>query len=102
MSSTSTPPAPPHSSTYRAASGRQLPASRSGICIAKLRADPDSAAHRVAADHKDQLATYLQALTGDAGRARDLLLLVDGALVTSLRDPGAIGRARALAERLFS
>jgi AcrR family transcriptional regulator len=65
-------------------------------------ADPDSAAHRVAADHKERLATYLQTLTGDAERARELLLVVDGALVTSLRDPGAIGRARALAARLLS
>ena len=64
-------------------------------------ADPDSAAHRVAADHKEHLAAYLQTLTGDAELARELLLLVDGALVTSLRDPGAISRARALAARLI-
>ncbi|MHA6781588.1 TetR/AcrR family transcriptional regulator [Pseudonocardia saturnea] len=64
-------------------------------------ADPDSAAHRVAAAHKEHLAAYLQTLTGDAERARELLLLVDGALVTSLRDPGAISRARALAARLI-
>ncbi|WP_300013970.1 TetR/AcrR family transcriptional regulator [Pseudonocardia sp.] len=64
-------------------------------------ADQDSAAHRVAAEHKEHLAAYLQTLTGDAERARDLLLVVDGALVTSLRDPGAIGRARRVAGRLF-
>jgi AcrR family transcriptional regulator len=65
-------------------------------------ADPDSAAHRVAAEHKEHLAAYLQTLTGTAERARELLLVVDGALVSSLRDPGAIGRARALAGRLFA
>ncbi len=65
-------------------------------------ADRASVAHRIAADHKEQLAAYLQTFTGDAERARELLLVVDGALVTSLRDPGAIGRARTLAERLLA
>lgn len=64
-------------------------------------ADRGSVVHQVAADHKEQLAVYLQTLTGDAERAQELLLVVDGALVTSLRDPGAIGRARALTERLM-
>ncbi len=64
-------------------------------------ADPHSAAHRVAAAHKEHLAAYLQTLIGDGELARELLLLVDGALVTSLRDPSAIGRAKSLAERLF-
>ena len=64
-------------------------------------ADADSAAHHVAAAHKEHLAAYLQTLTGDEERARDLLLLVDGALVTSLRDPEAIPRARRVAEHVL-
>ncbi len=63
-------------------------------------ADRDSAAHRVAVDHKERLAAYLRTLTDDAERARELLLLIDGALVSALRDPGAMRRAGTLAERL--
>ncbi|MCX6463779.1 MAG: helix-turn-helix domain containing protein [Pseudonocardiales bacterium] len=66
-------------------------------------ADRGSAEHRVAAAHKRALADYLGGLAGDADLGETLLLLVDGALVTALRDPsaGAARRARAVAERLL-
>ena len=66
-------------------------------------ADRGSPAHRIAAAHKEALAAWLGDLTGDADLGATLLLLVDGALVTALRDPaaGAGRRARAVAERLL-
>jgi AcrR family transcriptional regulator len=66
-------------------------------------ADRGSAAHRVAAAHKEALAGWLGGLAGDADLGETLLLLVDGALVTALRDPaaGAALRAGAVAERLL-
>jgi AcrR family transcriptional regulator len=65
-------------------------------------ADRGSAEHRVAADHKRALAAYLGELAGDADLGETLLLLVDGALVTALRDPsaGAARRARGVAQGL--
>ena len=47
-------------------------------------ADRGSVVHQVAADHKEQLAAYLATLAGE-DLAGALMLLVDGALVTSLR-----------------
>lgn len=66
-------------------------------------ADATSAAHRVAAAHKAELAAYLAELAGDAERGEQLLILVDGAIVTALRDPGpaAARRAAAMAELLM-
>ncbi|GAA3240135.1 TetR/AcrR family transcriptional regulator [Pseudonocardia petroleophila] len=60
-------------------------------------ADRDSAAHRVAADHKAQLAAYLGGLAGDAELGEQLLILVDGAIVTALRDPTGDPARRAAA-----
>ncbi|QIZ35753.1 hypothetical protein [Saccharopolyspora sp. ASAGF58] len=54
-------------------------------------ADPDSAVHRVAAEHKEDVTDYVDGLLREAGRRRhrelaeQFLLLVDGANVTALR-----------------
>jgi AcrR family transcriptional regulator len=72
-------------------------------------ADRDSAAHRVAAAHKAKVTAYLDGLLEDAGRddhaelAGELVLLVDGAIVTALREgtPDAALRAGRIAQALL-
>ncbi|TCK21181.1 TetR/AcrR family transcriptional regulator [Pseudonocardia endophytica] len=70
-------------------------------------AEPTSSAHLAAADHKRSVTDYLDGLlsaAGYAGHARladQLMLLVDGAMVTALRRPGAAGDARRIAEALL-
>jgi len=73
-------------------------------------ADPESPAHIVADEHKRRLASYLADLLADAGHAEPqgmaarLTLLVDGAIVTALRErsPAAAQMARGIAEVLLS
>lgn len=73
-------------------------------------ADPDSAAHRVAAEHKAAVADYVRGLLVGEGvadpdaLARRFVLLMDGAIVTALRErtPEAAGRAREVAEALLA
>ncbi|MGV9974276.1 TetR/AcrR family transcriptional regulator [Nocardia beijingensis] len=73
-------------------------------------ADRESAAHQVADRHKRRVIEYLDELLTDAGRsdadelAAELALLVDGAIVTAVREgtPEAASRARAIAERLLA
>lgn len=60
-------------------------------------ADPGSAAHRVAAAHKESLAAYLGGLAGDPELGEQLVILVDGAIVTALRDPTGVPARRAAA-----
>ena len=70
-------------------------------------AEPTSSAHRAAADHKRSVTDYLDGLlsaAGYAGHARlaeQLMLLVDGAMVTALRRPAAAEDARRIAEALL-
>ena len=67
--------------------------------------DPDDPVHRQAADHKAKLCAYVAELAMAAGAteperlARDLLLLMDGAMVSAqvTGDQSAALRARALA-----
>ncbi|MEU5383555.1 TetR/AcrR family transcriptional regulator [Kitasatospora cineracea] len=71
-------------------------------------ADRDSPAHRVAAAHKRRVAGYLAGLLAAAGHppalARQLLLLMDGATVTALREgtPAPAAEARAIAAALLA
>ena len=71
-------------------------------------AEPTSPAHRAAADHKRSVTDYLDGLlsaagyTGHARLAEQLMLLVDGVMVTALRRPGAAPDARRIAEALLS
>lgn len=73
-------------------------------------ADRDSAAHQVAAAHKSAVTEYLNGLLADAGRADheelapELMLLVDGAIVTAVRegDPEPAMRAKRIAEALLA
>ncbi|MCC3327937.1 TetR/AcrR family transcriptional regulator [Nocardia abscessus] len=73
-------------------------------------ADRDSAAHRAADRHKRRVTAYLSELLTDAGRsdaaelAAELALLVDGAIVTAVREgtPDAAARACAIAQRLLT
>ncbi|WP_174189145.1 TetR/AcrR family transcriptional regulator [Nocardia barduliensis] len=73
-------------------------------------ADRGSAAHQVADRHKRRVIEYLNALLTEAGRsdatelAAELALLVDGAIVTAVREgtPDAATRARAIAQRLLA
>ncbi|WP_371479892.1 TetR/AcrR family transcriptional regulator [Kitasatospora sp. NBC_00315] len=72
-------------------------------------ADRDSPAHRTAAEHKEQVISFLDRLLADGGYrdhatlARQLALLGDGAIVTALREGGtdAAPRARAVAAALL-
>ncbi|MFD5557349.1 TetR/AcrR family transcriptional regulator [Streptomyces sp. NPDC127068] len=72
-------------------------------------ADPESAAHRVAAAHKDDVVRYLTGLLTTAGSPRpaeladQFLLLIDGAIVTAQRerDARAAHRARTIAAALL-
>lgn len=73
-------------------------------------ADPDSPAHRVAAAHKNQVVTYVEGLLDADAQlepgplARQLVMLMDGAIVTALRERGAepARRARMVAALLTS
>jgi AcrR family transcriptional regulator len=73
-------------------------------------ADRTSPAHQVAAEHKTRLTDYLAALLADAGRpdrrdlAEQLTLLVDGAIVTAVREgsPAAALRAKSIAHALLA
>lgn len=73
-------------------------------------ADRESAAHQVADRHKRRVIEYLDELLTAAGRsdadelAAELALLVDGAIVTAVREgtADAASRARAIAERLLT
>ncbi|MGV9540383.1 TetR/AcrR family transcriptional regulator [Nocardia beijingensis] len=73
-------------------------------------ADRESAAHQVADRHKRRVIEYLDELLTAAGRsdadelAAELALLVDGAIVTAVREgtPEAASRARAIAKRLLA
>ncbi|WP_190818918.1 hypothetical protein [Saccharopolyspora pogona] len=55
-------------------------------------ADPDSAAHRFAAEHKEDVTDHLDGLLREVGHRRhrepaeQFMLLVDGANVTALRE----------------
>ncbi|MGW1679828.1 TetR/AcrR family transcriptional regulator [Saccharopolyspora sp. NPDC002376] len=72
-------------------------------------ADVDSAAHQVAAEHKAKVIDYLDGLltAADQPRHRDLaeqlMLLIDGAIITALRERTAepAYRAKAIAESLL-
>ncbi|MFC4127879.1 TetR/AcrR family transcriptional regulator [Nocardia rhizosphaerae] len=72
-------------------------------------ADPDSPAHRVADRHKRRVIEYLAELLAAAGRsdaeelAVEFALLIDGAIVTALREasPAAAARAGRIAARLL-
>ncbi|WP_433248269.1 TetR/AcrR family transcriptional regulator [Streptosporangium sp. CA-135522] len=72
-------------------------------------ADPGSPAFQAAAEHKRRVIAYLDRLLAEAGHAahRDLAgklaLLIDGALVTALRErtPDAAHRARSVAATLL-
>ncbi|AUG78971.1 TetR family transcriptional regulator [Kitasatospora sp. MMS16-BH015] len=72
-------------------------------------AAPESAAHLVAHEHKEQVIAYLDGLLARAGYAehealaRQLALLGDGAIVTALREGtvAAASRARGVAEALL-
>ncbi|WP_117214553.1 TetR/AcrR family transcriptional regulator [Allorhizocola rhizosphaerae] len=73
-------------------------------------ADPGSAAHRVAAEHKRRVTSYVDGLLAAAGRpdhaalAEQFILLMDGAIVTALREGTAepAHRARSVAVALLS
>jgi AcrR family transcriptional regulator len=73
-------------------------------------ADPGSAAHRVAAEHKERVIAYLERLLAtaqireSAPLARQFALLMDGAIVTALRERTTTPaiRARAMAETLLT
>ena len=73
-------------------------------------ADRDSAAHQVAAAHKSAVTEYLDTLLTEAGRddhaelAPELMLLIDGAIVTALREgtPDSAGRAKRIAAALLA
>lgn len=73
-------------------------------------ADPDSPAHRVAAEHKERVVGYVAGLLRTAGRpdpeglARQFAMLMDGAIVTALRErsPEPARRGRAVANALLA
>ncbi|GLW68573.1 TetR family transcriptional regulator [Kitasatospora phosalacinea] len=75
-------------------------------------ADPDSPAHRVAAAHKQQVVDYVAALLADRGHPADraaalahrIVLLMDGAIVTALREgtPAPAAEARTIAAALLA
>ncbi|MGW2218141.1 TetR/AcrR family transcriptional regulator [Nonomuraea sp. NPDC001684] len=73
-------------------------------------ADPDSAAHRVAAEHKERVRAYVSGLIERDGRADAaelahlFVLLVDGAIVTAVRERSTrpAQRARAAAAALLA
>jgi hypothetical protein len=73
-------------------------------------ADPDSALHHAAAEHKRRVTAYVRGLLRDAGYRRSAALaeqfqiLIDGAIVTAVRenDPAPARRARAVAAALLA
>lgn len=73
-------------------------------------ADPDSAGHQVANDHKQQVTAYLQSLLAAAqvrrskALAEQWMMLMDGAIVTALRtgSPAAAASAKAIARTLIA
>jgi hypothetical protein len=73
-------------------------------------ADRSSAAHQVAAGHKEALTAYVDGLLADAGYpdhealAKQFQLLIDGSLVTALREgtPDAALRARGIAAAVLA
>ncbi|MGI5489729.1 TetR/AcrR family transcriptional regulator [Microtetraspora malaysiensis] len=73
-------------------------------------ADPDSPAHLVAAEHKERVVSYIARLLAESGHphadetARALALLMDGAIVTAVRErtSAPAGRARAVAAALLA
>ncbi|OLS97650.1 hypothetical protein BJF90_42385 [Pseudonocardia sp. CNS-004] len=73
-------------------------------------ADPDGPAHAVADEHRRRLTGYLAGLLAGAGHAEPealaarLVLLVDGAIVTAMRErsPAAARVARGIAEMLLA
>ena len=73
-------------------------------------ADRDSAAHQVAAEHKRKVTAYMDGLLDDADRpdheslAEEFVLLVDGAIVTAVREgkPDAALRAGRIARTLLA
>lgn len=72
-------------------------------------ADPGSAAHRVAAGHKRDVTAYVAELLRASGRddhaelAEQFMILIDGAIVTAVRERAALPavRAGAVAARLL-
>ncbi|MFD0905245.1 TetR/AcrR family transcriptional regulator [Actinomadura sediminis] len=72
-------------------------------------ADPGAAAHRVAAEHKRDVAAYVAGLLRAAGHpdpaalAEQFMILIDGAIVTALRERGPAPAVRAgrIAARLL-
>ncbi|KZB79801.1 TetR/AcrR family transcriptional regulator [Amycolatopsis regifaucium] len=72
-------------------------------------ADPSSPVHAVAAEHKVALTGYLAGLLADAGRAgaaelaEQLVLVVDGSIVTAVREnsPDAALRGKSIAAALL-
>ncbi|MEV7010941.1 TetR/AcrR family transcriptional regulator [Streptosporangium sp. NPDC051022] len=72
-------------------------------------ADPGSPAHRVAAGHKARVTGYVESLLSAAGHrdpaalAPRFVMLMDGAIVTALRErsPGPAERAREIAATLL-
>ena len=73
-------------------------------------ADGDHDAHRVAAEHKQKVLLLLRSLLADAGvtkpaeLAKAFLLLMDGAIVTAIRErkPGSAKAAKKIAASLLS
>lgn len=73
-------------------------------------ADTDSPAHRVAAEHKRSVTGYIEGLLAAAGHAEpaalaeQFMLLLDGAIVTALRERTAepARRAKAIAADLLT
>jgi AcrR family transcriptional regulator len=72
--------------------------------------DPESPIHRAAAEHKRMLLEFVTGLAVDSGArepeslARQLCILVDGAIVTAqvTRDPTAAAEAGRVAQRLLA
>lgn len=73
-------------------------------------ADPQSPAHRAAALHKARVLTYVEQLLAEAtvpdpaARAGEFTLLMDGAIVTALRErtPDAALRAKGVARAILA
>ncbi|WP_328665870.1 TetR/AcrR family transcriptional regulator [Streptomyces sp. NBC_00322] len=73
-------------------------------------ADTQSCAYRVAAEHKERVTTYVAGLLTETGHAatdelaRRFVLLMDGAIVTALRErtPAAANEARTVAAALLT
>ncbi|MFC9970730.1 TetR/AcrR family transcriptional regulator [Spirillospora sp. NPDC127200] len=72
-------------------------------------ADPDSAVHRVAAEHKRAVTAYIDRLLDQAGHeqhrelAEQFMILVDGAIITAVRERTGepARRAKAIASGLL-